>query len=190
MSKHTDTSRSRADIVARSLGIVTLGNKVRVTDPCYNRNDHHNGVATLDVLPGRWVVEMDVVREDGKPWNLVITHEDHIRRYRSLQFYTPAYGIYVDSGQVGFFDDHYHAQIVPTEDLSPFDHPPFGAFYDDCCERTLDENHGGIIKGGWGAVSGTYYGDGVYPLTIAHAHRDRTGPIVAAFVNYEYGDTE
>lgn len=179
----TAKRHDRADVIGRELGIITLGNLVRVTDPCYNRDMGHGGKAVLDILPGRWIVEMDVLRSTGDPWNLAIMHEDFIGKYTSLRFHPYHVNINVDSGSVGFFDDHYHAQIEHGT-------PAFDTFYDECGVYTLGEKRGGIIKGGWGAVSGTCYGDGEYCLLTAHARRDRTGPVVSAFVNYAYGDTE
>ena len=78
----------------------------------------------------------------------------------------------VDSGQVIIIDPCYLHEWKDGESDDKKSH------YVKCCDITLSKKRGGevLVSGvaGNGVVSGTYYGDGVYPV---YAKRDKGGRI-------------
>lgn len=97
------------------IGTITLGDKVHVSDPCYETNCWCAG--TLDnVLPGRYQCKIVRVEEDwcgpeiqgvfSRVKSLTICHEDYQAKPREL---VPI-DVGVDSGQAGFYDADYYQQ--------------------------------------------------------------------------------
>jgi Protein of unknown function (DUF4241) len=152
---------------------VTSG-KLRVTDPCYDKDVSCTGV--LDVPNGTW--DAYVTRENQGAWGNRVTEI-----FVSLRDKAPwntwkltDIDVGVDSGQAGFFDD---AQFPDGNTWG--DNPVKEAFYDKICNLTCDmartgaDKFGGVVK--FGAVSSSGYGDGGYNC---YTQTDRDGNIVAA----------
>lgn len=152
--------------------------KMRITDPCYNKADHDHEV---DAQPGVW--EAFVEYNGGRVWALFARALDNDHNPLDVVPFNDserlAMTVYVDSGQVGIFDnDHY-----PDE---PTTH---GTFYRDLCDITLnhpmasdevlafirDNNHLPCIVnapragvyGSVGCVSSSGLGDGCYKAFVS-----------------------
>ena len=158
--------------ITTTLGsFIITGNKIHVSDPCYNYNC--SGAVTLDnALSGRYLATL--LKHNLDIWEirvsrLTIQHED----YKDIvpDIYS-GYEIAVDSGQAGFFDDYYyqHNQGGDFGDITSL----FGL----ACSLTLSKNHGGILLDK-GVVSETGFGDGCYRLFIGKNDDDK---IVAASI--------
>lgn len=86
----------------------------------------------------------------------------------------------VDSGQILLIDPCY----VWGDDFFP-DGEPTGGNYDTACRITLGENGAGEVAGG--VVTGTYYGDGNYPVI---AEMDSSGRILRVTIDFDPQDDE
>lgn len=89
----------------------------------------------------------------------------------------------VDSGQFGIFDlDFYRNDSQFSDDFVPENDfargEDGGKFYGACCDLTLSDKHGGVLKGGGVVSSG--YGDGCYDGCL-YSQEDE---IVGAFVSF------
>lgn len=89
----------------------------------------------------------------------------------------------VDSGQFGIFDlDFYRNDSQFADDFVPENDfargEAGGKFYGACCDLTLSDKHGGVLKGGGVVSSG--YGDGCYDGCL-YLQEDE---IVGAFVSF------
>lgn len=89
----------------------------------------------------------------------------------------------VDSGQILLIDPCY----VWSDNFDP-DGEPTGGNYDAACRITLSDSGAGEVAGG--VVTGTYDGDGVYPVT---AEMDSSGRILRVTIDFNpenYKDEE
>lgn len=96
-------------------------------------------------------------------------------------------GIGVDSGQAGFFEQNNYPLGESTGDYDNMN-----SFYGMCCYITTQtKQRAGIIAAspttGCGVVSSSGWGDGVYPLYVAH---DEQGAIIAAKIDFLVEDRE
>lgn len=69
----------------------------------------------------------------------------------------------VDTGQAGIFDYAYFQNDSDLEydpDLNDFH--TFSKFYQNCCAKSLNKPHGGVLK--HGVISSTGFGDGAYDM--------------------------
>ncbi len=85
--------------------------KLRVTDPCYDRDTWCSGVLN-NCLPGIWKVR--IITSDEKDWGirnaeLIIWHEDFDSNYIC---YDSRINVGVDSGQAGFLMTHYIQNLL------------------------------------------------------------------------------
>lgn len=88
----------------------------------------------------------------------------------------------VDSGQILVIDPCY----ILDDEYNP-NGEPTGGEYDSICRVTVKRpNHGQVLTGGLGFATGTYYGDGVYPV---YAERDSDGAIRRLVIDF-VGDQE
>lgn len=161
---------------------ITSG-KLRVTDPCYNRdyNTTPGLVTVLDVPVGEWVVE-------GGP------EEGRISIYRrdvSVTRRHPVSNIGVDSGQVCFADDSQY----PVGDIG--DYGDLNSFYGRVCRLTLNEDTEGRESGvleDWCFASSTSYGDGTYPVEVGYSADDEVASVTVLFGDEDdeeyWGDEE
>lgn len=168
---------------------ITLGQNVRVSDPCYN-DDVWCKTKLTGVLPGKYSVEVD--KSDEGVWGLrcssiTAIHEDYINKDLVWDYHSE---IGVDSGQAGIFcessyrNDEIDIDTPPTDFVLPYDDSPGDAWYEKMCRFTLAEEHWGTYE--TGVVSSSGYGDGGYPLEVA---RDRSGYIIGMKVTF-IGDEE
>ena len=125
---------------------------MHVSDPCYNYKCA--GAVTLNnVLSGKYLATL--VKNNLNIWEtriskLNIQHEDYKNIFPNIY---SGYEIAVDSGQTGFFDDHYYKEKQGGE---------FGdttTLFGLACSLTLSKNRGGIMLNK-GVVSETGFGDG------------------------------
>jgi hypothetical protein len=169
---------------------ITLGSEVVVSDPCYAIPTWCQTILT-DVLPGRYIVQVNEDPESSRNAELLVIHEDHANQF--LEFHEHS-ECGVDSGQLGIFDaasyrDDATAAGIPVPesdfDMSPY-HMPGDQWYEAISKLTLDtpEQYGSYDAG---VVSSSGWGDGVYPLDVA---LDDDGKIVAMQVKFIYPDDE
>lgn len=142
---------------------VTLGsfevwsNEIYISDPCYEYDENDNScVLTLkDVVNGKYIATMKVVRIYHDIESLTIKHEDYLHSEPSIF----AGKIGVDSGQAGFFDKEYYAenQGGDFDDLT--------TLYGLACSLVLSKQEGGIVYNR-GAVSSSGCGDREYEVFV------------------------
>lgn len=168
---------------------ITLSDKVRVSDPCYD-DDVWCKTMLTGVLPGKYRVEVEHSQRSGwgtRVASLTVVHEDFGR----LTNWEEHGEIGVDSGQAGIFcessyrNDHTAKDImVPEGQWSGFpnsmDRKEGDVFYDKMCAFTINGDEG------WGSydtgvVTSSGYGDGGYPLEVL---RESNGYIVGMKITY------
>lgn len=120
------------------IGIITLGDKVHVSDPCYETGCWCAG--TLEnVKPGRYLCKIVRVEEEdcfGPPIkgifsrvkSLTICHEDHKARPREIT----SIDVGVDSGQAGFYAADYYQRTHPKKRMEHLEK----SWYDRICNIT------------------------------------------------------
>jgi hypothetical protein len=150
------------------LGTFTCGGKLRVTDPCYDRDTWCTVV--LDVEPGEYTATAKRERffEWGvRFWELAVVRSDVSPSDLTWEQVDGEAG--VDSGQCGFYDDaEYSGDTGEYDDES--------SFY----RRICDESHsakGALREHGIFTSSGL--GDGGYPVLVG---RNAAGVVVGAAV--------
>lgn len=162
-------------------GIITLNDKVMVSDPCYGLNTWCQGVLE-NVLPGKY--ECKVGFADEGEWgtrvaDIEVIHNDYLKEF--LDYNDEDFDVGVDSGTAGVFDYEYYKKY--HKDRSERDH-----VNSDWYERTGDITFVTDIQcfdantiDGLGFVSSSGYGDGCYTCWTA---RDDEGKIVAIRVEF------
>lgn len=149
--------------------IIELGNKVRVSDPCYGTEVWCSGVLE-NVKEGAYNVE--VMMSDEGMWGkrvkaLAVIHTD----YKGPLHFTERadFEVGVDSGQAGIYDEEYYNQYHTVDDCDE-------DWYDAVCDLT--DPYG--TKDGKCVVSSSGFGDGGYDcFTIVE-----NGEIVAIMILY------
>ena len=96
------------DYVVENRGIITLGDKVMVSDPCYGLNTWCQGIVE-NVLNGEY--ECKVGFSDEGDWgtrvaDIEVVHKDYIGQF--LDYHAEDFEVGVDSGQAGIFDYTYY----------------------------------------------------------------------------------
>jgi hypothetical protein len=149
--------------------IITLGEEVYVTDPCYSAPTWCQ-LKFSNVLPGQWTAIMiyDELGGTNRNAELHLIHKDHQGSKDLAYDWFGDFG--VDSGQAGVFsaasyrdDAAVEAMDTPEVDfVLPGDRLEGDAWYESICRFTLGED-------GWGAydagvVSSSGWGDGMYPV--------------------------
>lgn len=158
--------------------IITLKDKVRVTDPCYDRDTWCAGTLS-NVKPGQYVCEPDYT--DGRVASIEAVHRDcgsEMLFWNEMNF-----EVGVDSGQAGIFDYDDFIAHVDERDYGS------GDWYSQCCELTCNEDMCGIING-VGFVSESGYGDGVYTCYVAKNEEGQIVGIKIVFIDYDDEDDE
>lgn len=147
---------------------VTSG-RLRVTDPCYERDTWCAGVID-NVVRGEWGATVFLKDTSGgwgvRVWVLEVQALGATRIL--LPWERTEFEVGVDSGQAGFFDDVMFKGRDQDEE-----------FYDRVCDVTCSEDRlvpAGTIDG-VGVVSSSGYGDGGY---VCEFRRGEDGRVVAA----------
>lgn len=172
--------------------IINLSNSVVVSDPCYSSPTWCQTILT-DVLPGRFIAQVNEDPETGRCAELLVIHEDY---YQMHLDYNEHSSCGVDSGQLGIFDaasyrdDSAAGSLgAPALDFVLPDHTNEGdRWYEQICRFTLDDLGYGSYDSG--IVSSSGWGDGMYPLDVA---RNDQGQIVAMqviFIDASYSDDD
>lgn len=164
--------------------VINLSNNVIVSDPCYSIPTWCQTVLT-DVLPGRYISQVNEDPETGRCAELLVIHEDYYQKHLDYQEHSQCG---VDSGQLGVFDAASYRsdaaaadiQTPPSDFFLPRNDQDGDAWYEKICKITLDDP---LQWGSYdtGVVSSTGWGDGVYPLQVA---RNESGQIVAMQVTF------
>lgn len=147
--------------------------KMIITDPCYEK-----GTWCTKIVPARnGVWEYDAWSGEcggnGRVHKLTAQHIDppSTKELRSLKLNE----LGVDSGQLGFFD---HDQY-PSTKAEQGSYDDTSSFYGKCCLLTSGENiHGSL---GFGCVSSSGYGDGMYD---GFAMLDDDGNIISIEITF------
>ena len=148
---------------ARYLGIITLGRKVRITDPCYDLKVWCSG--EIEITPGEY--ECTECIEEGRVARLVLQNKDFSELESELQ--EVPFEVGVDSGQAGVFDLDYYKKNQPSYD-----------WYKRVCDITLGEQRGGTIDGA-GVVTESGWGDGGYTAFVTNKPNGETNTISIIF---------
>lgn len=170
---------------------INLGSNVVVSDPCYSRPTWCQTILE-DVLPGRFVVQVNEDPETTRCAEILVIHQDHIQKHLDFVEHSSCG---VDSGQLGVFDaasyrdDAYAAGITtPEVDFDMGNSQEGDAWYTKMCKFTLSND-------GWGAydagvVSGSGWGDGVYPLYVARNDQDQIVAMMITFIDTDLEEDE
>jgi len=174
-----------------SIGKITLGNEVMVSDPSYKVGIWCQ--AKLDnVLEGNYSVHVEKI--DTGDWGvrnskLMVVHEKYTPKWKDWSIHPAEIG--VDSAQAGIFslesfrnDKINIATPEKTYDGKTFELPieeEGDAWYQKMCKFTLAdlENSYGTYENGVVCSSG--YGDGGYVLNVAH---NKDGKIIAMCIDF------
>lgn len=158
--------------------IITLKDKVQITDPCYDADVWCTGTLT-NVKPGQYVCEPDYT--DGRVASIEAVHRNYDSD--SLIWHAMDFEVGVDSGQAGIFDyDDFIAHVEERDYDS-------GDWYSQCCDLTSNEDMCGIING-VGFVSESGYGDGGYTCYTAKNEAGQIVGIKIVFIESDYDDDE
>ena len=143
------------------IGKIVTSGKLAVSDPCYKEPS-----VILDVEAGGWFWGVRLGRSSWRrPQNLYAYHEDY--RIFSDDINEEVEFLPVDSGLMGIRDiEEVFDQKRLTELMFP---------NGNTCED------GAVQYSDRAAASGTYYGDGCYPLFVG---RNGDGKIVALLVDF------
>lgn len=150
-----------------ALHTFTCGGKMRVTDPCYDRDTWCT--VLLDVLPGTYRASWLRQRFHdwgNRVWELAVVHTDYAPSDLTWEPVEGEAG--VDSGQCGFYDDAKY-----PEDRGDYGD---GGFYDQVCDDTLK---GEAARRPHGVFTSSGLGDGGYTVL---AGKTADGEIVGAVV--------
>lgn len=157
-------------------GIIKLGEKVMVSDPCYGLGTWCQGVIE-NVLPGDYHCMVEY--SDEGIWGVrvaaieVIHQNTRVIRYESQDF-----EVGVDSGQAGIFDYEYYAKY--HTDCKKSDHVD-DDWYDKVCDLTLSRESAGTIDN-LGLVSSSGYGDGGYTCWVSTNEDGKVNAIRIEFI--------
>ena len=152
---------------------IILGNKVIVSDPCYEVGIWCQKELS-NVLPGVW--EVDVRKANVGNYSIIAELIARHVGYPACEISEFESGrIAVDSGQCGFFDADYYKRHQPDNDYNNLD-----SWYRRICGITLSSKRWGTVDDK-GVVSDTGHGDGLYDLYIS---KNPDGEIVGMRVEF------
>lgn len=179
----------------KELGSFQLtGEFIRVSDPCYDRNVWCCGTIS-NCVPGQWNAAVVYYDDDvfGRRVALLCAKAGEVKSFNIFSginiggdYYKAAKPwemcdnvIGVDSGQCGIFDETHYLDNDDFADM-PKASCNFGdAFYDHCCDATLNEDQAGVLP--HGVVSCSGIGDGSYR---AFVRKNADGKVCAVAVSY------
>lgn len=159
---------SKEKFIIKDLGAIHLGEKVFVTDPCYETStwcqaELHN------VSPGTY--KCFIILSDEGTWGYRVAElhavkEEFLRTHGSISEIPysidpfPA-TIGVDSGQCGIFEAKYYEHNQPDNN---YDNPD--SWYKKVCNITCSSAQAGTVDNS-GVVTSSGFGDGCYSLYTA-----------------------
>ena len=158
---HKDT------IAEEEYNAIELGEKVRVSDPCYDEDTWCAGTLT-DVLPGQYICKKYIMRTNKRIAAIEVSHIKHQSKYTFDE--DAEIDVGVDSGQCGIFELEYFLEHQGQE-----------TWYEKVCQLTGLQLPDANSIDGQGYVSSSGYGDGSYDCNIA---RNADGKIIAIRVIY------
>lgn len=141
--------------MSKVIGKVVFGDKVVVSDPCYDIATVPSGGIILKSAPGEWNVKVGYGK-DGRVSSLVATKRGKSAGLGRLHEVARAG---VDSGQMSIVDYDTYPKGEDTGDFNDL-----SSFYGEVCALTLAKPQCGITVNGKAAVSSSGYGDGEYPV--------------------------
>ena len=153
-------------------GTITIGSRIRVSDPCYDKDTWCAGTIE-NVLPGEY--DCFYILFDDGDWGkrvaeLEIRHQDYLHIYADK---AEDIDVGVDSGQCGLYDQDYFEQNCGNED-----------WYDMACQLTYHKEEicfqGGTMDEK-GFVTSSGYGDGGY---VCFTGRNRGGKVISVRVEF------
>ena len=129
---------------------------------------------TVSIALLNWVIS------DEGSWGERVSSLKIVKQGADVVFCDSIGGVAVDSGQCGFFLKSKYDKYVDAD-----------AFYDEVCEITTNGERCGLVVGGWGVVSESGYGDGVYGVSVSR--EEDTNLINGAeivFIDDEYDEDD
>jgi hypothetical protein len=162
--------------------IITLTDKVIVSDPCYPLNEQFGPVLLDNVLEGEYHTFVEHTKPgawEGRISRLFAVHSNHYKNYKHLSWWKQDQTIGVDSGQAGIFTlDSYRNDKVFTGKQNNFNKDE--SWYGHICDRTLSKEQWGTYENG--VVSSSGFGDGEYELWLAKEDEK----VIAIAINFFY----
>lgn len=143
------------------IDMIQLGEKVIVTDPCYDLTVPCKTIVD-NVVPGEYVTDVETI--DAGNWGERISSLLAIKKdsYREIvQEACLENVIGVDSGQVGIFD--YNYRIEQGDDLGEYNDE--SSIYKRICNITLSPTQWGELDNKV-VASSSGFGDGCYDLVL------------------------
>jgi hypothetical protein len=165
--------------IIKPIGSLTLGNKVVISDPCYD-SDVWCILKDLPVVPGTYEAHIEFDTESMRVLSLTVWHKDYLPDEATCadEEYLPD-TIGVDSGQAGIYDAdyfyHYHDRAVYTSDA-------YNDWYTAACSCTTSDTNYADIMDDSCVISRSGWGDGSYALSV---NRNDNGDIIAITVSYD-----
>lgn len=141
------------------LGNITFSERVVISDPCYERD-----VWCMDdnvtVKPGEYrayAVEKDEKQFGIRIASLICIHRLEFENLEAAlaKKWCHFGNIGVDSGQAGIFDNFIYPMDKESES---------GAFFDECCDITVNKPFCASLPSKKGVVCSSGYGDGSYSV--------------------------
>ena len=158
-------------------GKIVLGDKVMVSDPCYNVGTWCQG-AVESVVPGTYHCYVEYCYDDL--WGNRVAAIEVVNECFNVDLFDYVetdFDIGVDSGQAGIFDYEYYVKNHKDDN-----------WYYRVCNITLARESSGAIYSN-GLVSSSGYGDGSYWCYVAH-DLDGNGSVIAIRVEFITDDDE
>lgn len=161
------------------IGSLTLGDKVVVSDPCYESGTWCM-VTDLPVVPGTYEAHIEFNTESMRVLSLTVWHEAYLPDEPTCadeEWLSDTIG--VDSGQAGIYDaDYFHRY----HDLSRIPKQELNAWYSlACCCTTGDTNYADTMNDSC-VISRSGWGDGAYAVRV---NRNNNGDIIAITISYD-----
>lgn len=169
------------------LGKIELGEKVRVSDPCYDMGVWCAGTVE-NVLAGEYVCTAEIMPHELTNWgdrvsSITVVHKDYVNN--NLEWEGTGFEVGVDSGQAGIYDLEYFEKSQPDDDyqvddsLSAEEQP---TWYSKVCKATDDFAK---TLDGKCLVSRSGFGDGGYDCLVT---KNEDGKVVAISITYIWED--
>jgi hypothetical protein len=153
----------------KTIGSIILGEKVIVSDPCYNRDVWCMTILN-NIYPGKWEVTacIDKVNSWGKRcYMLELYHENQENKNIPEKDWIRDFELGVDSGTMSVIDDRYYRRLNGSTESFEGNEKAKEAFYQKAHRNnTAYANLFREKDSPVGAVCSSGIGDGSYPLYI------------------------